>query len=192
MRGLVRPSALVGTTMSMDRAQLIRRTAYFNATRRPKVVDEVDERYNKMAVQLFLMIRCMDYAMVDFGNALEDAGMLRHKAKRDFSLASKATLQVHCRVCSFFKELYPEQLRVFNDCGDRIYMAMDSDMKLSDVERSYNLMLCLGRLIKQRIALLESRYDFREAEILTKLPDRFSYLGIKDYGLDAIVKSYFK
>lgn len=192
MKGLGRPSSFAGTTMGLDRAQLIRRTAYFNATRRPKECSEVDERYNKMAVQLFIMIRCIDYAMVDFGTALEDAGMLKHKTKRDFSLASKATLQVHCRVCSFFKELYPEQLRVFNDCGDRIYMAMESDMKLSDVERSYNLMLGLGRLIKQRIALLESRYDFSDAEILTKLPDRFSHLGIKDYGLDAIVKSYFK
>ena len=188
----LRPSSLAGTSMSYDRAQLIRRTAYFNATRRPHAVTEVDERYNRLAVQLFLMIRCMDYALVDFGMALENAGQLRHKVKRDYGLASKAALQVHCRVCDFFKNLYPEQLNVFTDCGDRMYMAMESDMRLDDVEKAYNLMLCLGRLIEQRLSILSSRYDFRDAEILTKLPSRFTSLSIKDYGLDAIVKSYFK
>lgn len=192
MKGLGRPSSFAGSTMGLDRAQLIRRTAYFNATRRPKECSEVDERYNKMAVQLFIMIRCIDYAVIDLGLALESKGMLRHNVKRNYRLASEATLKVHSKVCNFFKHAYAEQLDKFSKCADGIYAALEQDLRLNDLEKAYNLMLYFSRLIEQRLTLLEKRYDFSDAKVLTTLPSRYFDLDIKDYALDSIVKSYFK
>lgn len=79
--------------MTLQEAQLIKRTAWVNMQDRKPTKD--DEKYVPKAVRMLTFIACLNYAMLDLGDELSDAGILRHAVKRRYNMALELVQKAH-------------------------------------------------------------------------------------------------
>lgn len=171
--------------MTFQEAQLIKRTAWVNMQDRKPTKE--DEKYVPKAVRMLTFIACLNYAMLDLGDELSEAGILRHVVKRRYNMAVDIVQRVHSVAYRMLTRISLQTGREYNDKMDETYSRIQSCVMLQPPERAYNIVLALLRLITSLNAELTCRYDFYPARVLGKIPGMLADIGIKDYRIDDIL-----
>ncbi len=171
--------------MTLQEAQLIKRTARVNMQYRKPSED--DKKYIPKAVRMLTFIAVLNYAMLDLGDELSEAGILRHAVKRRYNMALELVQKAHSEAYRRFNIINPASARMYNDKMDQTYAVIQSCVMLKSPERSYNIVMALSRMIESLNKFLLARYDFRPARELSKIPGMLSEAGIKDYHIDNII-----
>lgn len=176
--------------MTLQEAQLIKRTAWRNMQDRKPSKD--DEKYVPKAVRMLTFIACLNYAMLDLGDELSEAGILRHVVKRRYNMAADLVQRVHSIAYGMLVRISEKAGREYNDKMDETYSRIQSCVMLQPPERAYNIVLALLRLITSLNVELTCRYDFAPARKLKAIPSMLSVCGIKDYAIDNILNVNIK
>ena len=172
--------------MTLQEAQLIKRTAWVNMQDRKPSKD--DEKYVPKAVRMLTFIACLNYAMLDLGDELSEAGILRHAVKRRYNMALDIVQKAHAEAYRMLNSISEPAGRQYNEEMDRTYSIIQSCVMLQPPERAYNIVLALLRLITSLNVELTCRYDFYPARVLGKIPGMMADIGIKDYRIEPILK----
>lgn len=171
--------------MTLQEAQLIKRTAWVNMQERKPSED--DKKYIPKAVRMLTFIACLNYAMLDLGDELSEAGIMRHNVKRHYNMALYIVQRTHTIAYRMLTRISERAGREYNDKMDYAYSQIQSCVMLSAPERSYNIVLALIRMIGSLNNELTCRYDFAPARELSKIPAMLADSGIKDYHIDNII-----
>lgn len=146
-----------------------------------------DEKYIPKAVRMLTFIACLNYAMLDLGDELSEAGILRHGVKRRYNMAADIVQKAHSEAYRMLIRISQQAGREYNDKMDHTYWVIQSCVMLKAPERSYNIVLALVRMIGSLNKELTCRYDFAPARELSKIPGMLAEAGIKDYHIDNII-----
>lgn len=171
--------------MTLQEAQLIKRTAWVNMQDRKPSKD--DEKYVPKAVRMLTFIACLNYAMLDLGDELSEAGILRHAVKRRYNMVLDIVQKAHAEAYRMLNSISEPAGRQYNEEMDETYPVIQSCVMLQPPERAYNIVLALLRLITSLNAELTCWYDFYPARVLAKIPGMLADIGIKDYRIDDII-----
>jgi hypothetical protein len=176
--------------MRLKEALLIQRMVWRST--QPSEPTEKDLEYNRKAVRMLTFIACLNYAMLDLGDELSEAGILRHAVKRRYNMAVEIVQRVHSVAYRMLTRISLQAGREYNDKMDETYSRIQSCVMLQPPERAYNIVLALLRLIGALNKELTCRYDFAPARELAAIPSMLSDCGIKDYGIDNILNVNIK
>lgn len=175
------------TSIPYKQALLMKRMAWRNM--QPRTLNEFEAQYTYIAINMLACVACIDYFLIYLSDDLEDAGLLRHNTKRIMrraqDLAAYANGEAY-RVLSQIEHRAGRQyIGVFDYCAAKINKAV---LLKEVIERDYNIIMALVRLLKEYNKQLGDRYYYAPAQPLYKIPDMLASLGIHDYNIDVIIR----
>lgn len=184
---VIRHSAiLTSRVMNKDSYVLMRRMmAHNERLRMPK--NEKDKIENLRAVRMVTLIGCLDYAMLELRERLEEAGMLIHIVKHNYNRASQCVTDMHKEVYNMIRRADGVATRLFSDLRDTNWWSIDEHVSLGGVEGAYCIVMSLCRLIEACNASISSRYNYRSVGKLKHVKDLLSVLDVEDKNLDFII-----
>lgn len=175
--------------LTMREALLIRRTAWANSNDReatpPRTQKDIDDNWT--AVRMITMLGCLNYAMLDLGEALVEENKFKQLTKKNFNRASALVEAMHTELFGLVSSENSLAGRCYNDVVDKCWSQIEENVCLEGVERPYNIILSLCRLIQKYNAQIRTRYAYRPVDAISHILDLLSVIGAKDYHLDICV-----
>ena len=172
--------------MTIQEAQLIKRTAWRNM--QPRTPSKEDEKYVPTAIRMLSYIGALNYALLDLETELLHGGRFRHAAKHAVVQSQSLVAATHDEAFKMLRRISGIASMQYNDAVDKTYAEIDDVVLLSGVEKSYNIVVALCRLIERLNRALSGRYDFAPARPLYRIPSLLSVLGERDYEIDSIIE----
>lgn len=146
-----------------------------------------DKKYTSKAVRMLTFIACLNSVMYDLEDALSEAGMFKHSVKYRCNMASSIARIAHVEAYDMLRTISPNAAREYNSVMEKTYNTICSHITLPPIEKYYNIVMALVRLITELNNELLSRYNFIPARALLKVEDLLSVCKIKDYKIDNII-----
>lgn len=172
--------------MSNEQYVLIRRMMAHNE--RPRMPrDERDRAENLRAVRMITLIGCLDYAMIELRDRLEDDGMFVRGIKRNYNMAADCVESMHKEVYDLIHRADGVATRIYNDLRDKNWWSIDEHISYGGVAGAYCVVMSLCRLIEACNASISKRYNYRSVDKLKHVKDLLSVLDIEDKNLDFII-----
>lgn len=171
--------------LTIKEAQLIKRTAWHNAqdaVRTPKTAQDVEDNWT--AVRMITLVGCLDYAMIDLLDALVEDGRYKQIVKKNYNSANKLVMSMHDELFRLVNADNKTAGACYNTLVDRGWYTIVDNVSLSGVERSYNIVVSLCRLIEQANKKMRSKYWYRPVDNIGHILDLLSVIKEKDYNLD--------
>lgn len=147
-----------------------------------------DEKYVPMAIAMLSYLGALDFAMIDLQGELENAGQFQHEIKRRITQAYDITRVAHSVAYKALLSVDAKSVAQYDSCFMYTYDQIQQCVMLSGIERAYNIVLSLCRLVEKYNKLLSGRYDFAPARLIYKIPNLLHCVGVEDYELDAIIE----
>lgn len=175
-------------TLNNKERLLIKRTAWVNmnknydAPRTPKDVED-----NWTAVRVVVLVGCLNYAMIDLQESLEESGRFRHLIKRNFNNASRCVEAMHGELYKLINTDNTVAGRCYNELSDNGWYGISDNVKLSGLERSYNIVLSLSRLICHYHKKIRSRFWYPCVDKIGYVLSMLEPISETDYNLDFCV-----
>lgn len=159
----------------------------FDAPRVPSAQDVVD---NRNAVRMCVLIAMLNSFMYDLRDALEGAGMFKHRVKRDVLRVHDVVGVTHGKLSHIVGPSSSKASKQYNSLMDVCVEDVDDAVLIDDaVEKYHNICLSLCRLVGTYNDKLRSRYKFIPAEEFKKLASILGSVDITDDNIDFIVDS---
>lgn len=157
----------------------------------PRVPSERDKVDNRNAVRMCVLIAMLNSTMYDLRFALEDAGMFKHKIKRDVCRVHDAICVTHDQLSKIIGPSSSKAGKQYNSLMDVCVEDVNNAVLIEDaVEKQYNICLSLCRLVGTYNDKLKSRYRFIPAAEFSKLGSILKDANISvDDNIDFIVDS---
>lgn len=172
--------------MNRDSYMLMRRMiAHNERVRMPR--DERDKAENLRAVRMVTLIGCLDYAMLDLRERLDDAGVFMRIVKRNYNRAAECVADMHREVYDMIRRADGVATRLFSDLRDKNWWSIDEHVSLDGVEGAYCVIMSLCRLIEACHASISPRYNYRSIGKIKHVRDLLSVLDVEDKNLDVII-----
>lgn len=173
--------------MTLQEAQLIKRTAWRNMQPRTTPTAD-DEKYVPDAIAMLSYLGALDYAMIDLQDALESAGLFRHgvrwRVQQCYDLARKA----HNEAWVALRSVSERAIHQYDRCFADTYNKIQASVMLQGVERAYNIVVALCRLVEKYNKALSGRYDFAPARPCYNIPRLLDCVKVEDYKIDSIIE----
>lgn len=159
-----------------------------NTPRKPSAQDVVD---NRNAVRMCVLIAMLNSTMWDLRFTLDDAGMFKHKIKRDVVRVHDAICTAHNQLSKIVGPSSSKASKQYNSLMDVCVEDVNNAILIEDaIEKQYNICLSLCRLVGTYNAKLKSRYRFIPADEFVKFEAILKGANIAiDDNIDFIVDS---
>lgn len=172
--------------MNKDSYVLMRRMIAHNE--RPRMPrDERDRAENLRAVRMITLIGCLDYAMIELRERLEERDLFVRGVKRNFNKANACVIDMHKEVCAMIHRSDGVATRIFSDLRDKNWWSIDEHISLGGIDGAYCVVMSLCRLIEACNASISRRYNYRSVDKLKHVKDMLSVIGAEDKNLDFII-----
>lgn len=174
------------TTLSYEQVVLMKRMAWRNM--QPRTLDEFEVHYTHIAINMLICVACIDYFLIYLSDDLEEAGLLRHNTKRMVRRAQELASYANGEAYRVLSKVERRAGRQYNQVFDYCAKQINNHVLLSGIERDYNIVVSLVRLLKEYNRQLGDRYYYTPAHPLYKIPDMLSSLGVQDHNIDLIIR----
>lgn len=156
--------------------------------KKPSAQDVID---NRNAVRMCVLIAMLNSTMWDLRSTLEEAGLFRHRIKRDVTRVHDFVNSTHASLSKIIGPSKTRASKQYNSLMDVCVEDVNDAVLIEDaVEKQYNICLSLCRLVCAYNAKLRSKYHFIPAEKFHKLEVLLKGLNISlDDNIDFIVDS---
>ena len=172
----------------MDRKQALlmkRMMRHYERPRVPNSVAEVEENYR--AVRMVILIGCLDYAMMELKERLEESGKFVRLVKRNINNASRRVIDMHRDVLAIIRHGDSSAVRIFNDVRDANWWSIDEHVYFGDIDIAYSVVLALCRLIDACSKTISRRYHYEGIEMLKYISSMLGCVDAEDKHLDFVV-----
>lgn len=174
--------------MIMDRKQALlmkRMMQHYERPRVPNSVAEVEENYR--AVRMVILIGCLDYAMMELKERLEERGQFVRLVKRNINNASRKVIDMHSDVLAIIRHGDKSAVRIFSEIRDANWWSIDEHVCFGDIDIAYSVVLALCRLIDACSKTISRRYHYEGIETLKYVSSMLSCVNAEDKHLDFVV-----
>ena len=174
--------------LTIKEAQLIKRTAWYNAqdtVRTPKTAQDVED--NWAAVRMITLVGCLDYAMIDLFDALVEEGRFKQIVKKNYNTANRLVMAMHDELFKLVNADSKDAGACYNVLVDKGWYAITENVSLYGVEKAYNIVVSLCRLIEQTNKKMRSKYWYRPVDNIGYIFSLLSVIKETDYNLDFCV-----
>jgi hypothetical protein len=177
---------LTNFEMREEQALLIKRMIdNYDRPRNPHSESEVKQNY--IAVRMITLIGCLDYAMIELRERLEERDLFVRGVKRNFNKANACVIDMHKEVCAMIHRSDGVATRIFSDLRDKNWWSIDEHISLGGIDGAYCVVMSLCRLIEACNASISKRYNYRSVDKLKHVKDMLSVIGAEDKNLDFII-----
>ena len=155
--------------------------------RKPSAQDVID---NRNAVRMCVLIAMLNSTMWDLRSTLEDAGLFKHKLKRDVTRVHEFVNSTHASLSKIIGPSMTLAGKQYNSLMDVCVEDVNNAILIEDaVEKQYNICLSLCRLVGTYDDKMKSRYGFIPSKEFKKLASILSDVDVVDDNIDFIVDS---
>lgn len=180
-------------TNTIRQLQLIKRTAWVNANRKPRAAtkDEAD-RYGRNIVFSLVYAAVLNGFIYDLESAMKEDKTMDDSAKKVIRLLHRTAQNAHGDIYTTFGKNVEGFGESYNRSYDRVSDAIEANINLEGGERYYNIVLALLRLIRK---YNQASGRFKGASLVALEEDyrRFAALPLpyRDYHetIEAIIES---
>lgn len=172
--------------MTKDQAMLMRRMIiHYETPRCPN--SERERAENLRAVRMLILMGCLDYAMIELSDRLDEAGLMVRKVKYNVNKAAACVSAIHSDISALIKGDSKVSMRAFHDIRDRNWWSIDDHVCLGGVDGAYSVVMALCRLIEACNASISTRYNYQKVGNLKHVKDLLSVICAEDKEIDVIV-----
>ena len=148
---------------------------------------EQDRIDNDNAVKMITLVACLNYAMVDLGSDLEDAGLMKQNIKRNYNIAYRKVVDIHRAFDTMVSKVNKLAGKRYMYLMDKNDQAIHEHIYLQGVERSYNVVMALCRLINIYYNKIRGRYLYRPLVGIDYVMNMLNFPDIPKHDLDFII-----
>lgn len=171
--------------LPMKEALLMRRMAWQNErAERPLPKTQQDIEDNWTAVRMITLVGCLDYAMIDLRDSLVEEGRYKQIVKKNYNAANKLVMAMHDELFRLVNADNKVAGACYNTLVDKGWYTITDNVSLVGVERSYNIVVSLCRLIEQANNKMRSKYWYRPVDNMRHIMTLLGVIKENDYNLD--------
>ena len=148
---------------------------------------EQDRIDNNNAVKMITLVACLNYAMVDLGTDLEDAGLMKQNIKRNYNIAYRKVVDIHRAFDTMVSKVNKLAGKRYTYLMDKNDQAINEHICLQGLERSYNVVMALCRLINAYYDKIRGRYLYRPLVGIDYVMNMLNFPDIPKHDLDFII-----
>ena len=151
---------------------------------------EEQARYTPRLSVILSLIGVLHSTMYDLIDAMQNAGIYRHRAKLDVNTALEYTERLHGVCYDVVASVDKQTARSYNDC----YQALEGEISeavliAEPLIRTYSIAMALCRLIIKINETQMGRFRLPMIEVVKNAQKRLEMLPLKDEGIDCIVQA---